>query len=126
MIVYTDNDGRIMAVGHTDDDDLIPVEITDDENNPFGGWNDARICCYRIHVTDGHVDMMTPYVNSILIDIVDRFGTADAQTAEDIISAEQEITDHDLALLEAEQEITDMDLRLMELENAQEGANDEA
>ena len=48
------------------------------------------------------------------------------QTAEDIISAEQEITDHDLALLEAEQEITDLDLRLMELENAQEGANDEA
>lgn len=43
------------------------------------------------------------------------------QTAEDIISAEQEITDHDLALLEAEQEITDMDLRILELENAQEG-----
>ena len=43
------------------------------------------------------------------------------QTAEDIIAAEQEITDHDLALLEAEQEITDMDLRIMELENAQEG-----
>lgn len=42
------------------------------------------------------------------------------QTQADIISAEQEITDHDLALLEAEQEITDMDLRIMELENAQE------
>lgn len=120
MIVYTDNDGRIMAVETSDDPDLTPVEIIDEEN-PFAGWNDARICCYRIHVTDGHVDMMTPYVNSILIDIVDRFGTADAQTADDIISAEQEITDHDLALLEAEQEITDMDLRILELENAQEG-----
>lgn len=126
MIVYTDNDGRIMAVKTSDDPDLIPVEIIDDEENPFHGWSDARICCYRIHVTDGHVDMMTPYVNSILIDIVDRFGTADAQTADDIISAEQEITEQDLSMMEAEQEITDLDLRLMEIENAQEGANDEA
>ena len=121
MTVYTDNDGRIMAVGHTDDDDLIEVEIIDDEENPFHGWSDARICCYRVQVVEGRVVMMTPYVSSILIDFVDRFGTADAQTAEDIISAEQEITDQDLALLDAEQEITDLDLRIMELENAQEG-----
>ncbi len=33
-----------------------------------------------------------------------------------IKATEQEITDHDLALMEAEQEITDLDLRLMELE----------
>lgn len=44
----------------------------------------------------------------------------------DIIAAEQEITEQDLSMMEAEQEITDLDLRLMELENAQEGANDEA
>ena len=31
MTVYTDNDGRIMAGGHTDDDDLIPVESIDDD-----------------------------------------------------------------------------------------------
>lgn len=48
------------------------------------------------------------------------------QTAEDIIAAEQEITEQDLSMMEAEQEITDLDLRLMEIENAQEGANDEA
>lgn len=40
------------------------------------------------------------------------------QTAEDIIAAEQEITEQDLSMMEAEQEITDLDLRLMELENA--------
>ncbi len=33
-----------------------------------------------------------------------------------IIATEQEITDHELAIMEAEQEITDLDLRLMELE----------
>ena len=51
---------------------------------------------------------------------------ATEQTQADIISAEQEITEQDLSMMEAEQEITDLDLRLMELENAQEGANDEA
>lgn len=48
------------------------------------------------------------------------------QNTNDIIAAEQEITEQDLSMMEAEQEITDLDLRLMELENAQEGANDEA
>lgn len=126
MIVYTDNDGRIMAVGHTDDDDLIPVEIIDDDDNPFKDWSVSRICCYLVRVADGHVVMMTPYKNSILLDVYDEFGTADAQTTEDIIAAEQEITEQDLSMMEAEQEITDLDLRIMELENAQEGANDEA
>lgn len=126
MIVYVNENGEIHDVGTTTDETLTPVEIIDDEENPFHGWSDARICCYRVQVVEGRVVMMTPYVNSILIDIVDRFGTADAHTVEDIIAAEQEITEQDLSMMEAEQEITDLDLRLMEIENAQEGANDEA
>ena len=126
MIVYTDSNGCIKDVGTTSDDSLIPVEILDDDENPFTGWSDARICCYRIHVTNGHVDMMTPYVDSRLIDFIDKYGTMTEENKQDIISAEQEITDQDLALIEAEQEITDMDLRIMELENAQGGLNDEA
>ena len=118
MIVYINQNGEIHDVGTTTDETLIPVEIIDDEENPFTGWNDARICCYRVQVVEGRVVMMTPYVSSILIDFVDRFGTADAQTAEDIIAAEQEITEQDLSMMEAEQEITDLDLRLMEIENA--------
>lgn len=40
------------------------------------------------------------------------------QNTNDIIAAEQEITEQDLSMMEAEQEITDLDLRLMEIENA--------
>jgi len=40
------------------------------------------------------------------------------QNTNDIIAAEQDITEQDLSMMEAEQEITDLDLRLMELENA--------
>ena len=120
MTVYTDDEGRIKDVGTTEDETLIPVEIIDDEDNPFNGWSVSRICCYRVRVADGRVVMMTPYKNSILLDVYDEFGSNDIQMTEDIISAEQEITDHDLALIEAEQEITDMDIRIMELENAKE------
>ena len=37
-----------------------------------------------------------------------------------IVSTEQEITDHDLAIIEAEQEITELDLKIWELENMME------
>lgn len=42
---------------------------------------------------------------------VDKFTTG-------IVATENEITDHDLSIMEAEQAITDLDLRLMELEMA--------
>ena len=35
-----------------------------------------------------------------------------------IVATEQEITDHDLAIIEAEQEITELDLKIWEIENS--------
>lgn len=75
MIVYVNQNGEIHDVETTTDETLTPVEILDDEENPFTGWSDAKICCYKIHVTDGHVDMMTPYVDTRLIDFIDKYGT---------------------------------------------------
>lgn len=54
--------------------------------------------CYDWYVIEGHTryeDKFTPGIRA----------------------TEQEITDHELAIMEAEQEITDLDLRVMELEN---------
>ena len=74
---------------------------------------------------DGETHMMWVY-DEAKLSRADYAIYAAEHNTNDIISAEQEITDHDLALIEAEQEITDMDLRIMELENAQEGLNNEA
>jgi len=41
---------------------------------------------------------------------------ATTQNANDLLLAEQEITDKDIALIEAEQNLTDLDIRVMELE----------
>lgn len=75
MKVYTDSEGRILAVGTTDDVSLIEHTIADDEQNPFLGWSDAKIMCYRVKVENGHVTMMTPYVPSNLIDKIAQMQT---------------------------------------------------
>ena len=84
MIVYVNENGEIHDVGTTTDETLTPVEIIDDEENPFTGWSDAKICCYRVEVTDGHVTMMTPYVDTRLIDFIDKYGTLTVENTSDI------------------------------------------
>lgn len=73
MIVYVDNNNCIKAVGVTSDSTLTPIEITD---GTFEGWSDGKICCYKINVVDGNVTMLTPYVDSRVIEHYDRLSTA--------------------------------------------------
>lgn len=73
MKVYTDSEGRILAVGSTDDDSLIEQNISD---GTFDGWSDAKVMCYRVEVNEnGFVTMMTPYVPSNLIDKIAQMQT---------------------------------------------------
>lgn len=71
MIVFTDDEGRIKDVNTTIDSSLTPVEVTD---GTFDGWSVAKICCYKVAVTDGQVTMMTPYVDSRLLEHIDILG----------------------------------------------------
>lgn len=71
MTVYTDTEGRIKDVGSTTDTTLTPQEITD---GTFDGWTTAKICCYKVSVKDGNVNMLTPYVDSRLIEHIDMLG----------------------------------------------------
>lgn len=75
MILYVDSENRIKAVDKTTDESLIPLYV--DENNesfPFKGWSTAKICCYRVTVDNGVITMMTPYVDSRMIDSIDAVG----------------------------------------------------
>lgn len=73
MKVFVDKDSCIRAVGTTTDTSLTELTIND-ETNPFEGWSKAKICCYRVTVVDGVVTMMTPYVDSKLLDTIDMIG----------------------------------------------------
>lgn len=73
MILYVNSRNEIIDVNSTDDTSLTPLEVNDTDN-PFNGWSVAKICCYKVAVKDGHVTMMTPYVDSRLISHIDQLG----------------------------------------------------
>lgn len=95
MILYCDSNGNIYDVDKntTGDETLIPIEVND-EDNPFDGWSKAKICCYRCQVVDGRICMMTPRVDSRLIEHIDMLGKendANASDAADLREAIMEV-----------------------------------
>lgn len=75
MILFVDEESKVKAVNTTTDASLRALYV--DESNPmfpFKGWSTAKICCYIVSVSDGVVTMMTPYVDSRLLDSVDQMG----------------------------------------------------
>ena len=73
MILYVNENNEIKDVNETSDPSLIALEIND-ETNPFEGWSVAKICCYKVEVAEGIVTAMTPYIDSTIVEIVDRLG----------------------------------------------------
>lgn len=75
MKVFVDSENRIKDVGMTSDLTLTELEIND-EDNPFEGWSQAKICCYKVNVVDGEVTMFTPYHLSSELDYINEIGMA--------------------------------------------------
>ena len=74
MILYVNEKNEIKDVNTTSDPSLIALEIND-ETNPFKDWSIAKICCFKATVDNGIVTSMSPYVDSELIEHIDRLGT---------------------------------------------------
>lgn len=72
MTIYVNDKNEIKDVGATLDSTLIPIEVTD---GTFDNWCIAKICCYKVNVVDGNVTMLTPYVDSRLIEHFDQIGS---------------------------------------------------
>ena len=71
MKIYVNDKNEIHEVNTCSDPSLIEVEVTD---GTFDGWSEAKICCYKVSVLYGKVIMMTPYVDSRLIEHIDQLG----------------------------------------------------
>lgn len=75
MKVYVDIENKIRAVNTTTDTSLTEVFIDETADTfPFKGWSTARICCYKVTVVDGIVIMLTPYVDSRNLEMIDNMG----------------------------------------------------
>lgn len=71
MKIYVNTKNEIHEVNTCSDPSLIELEVTD---GTFDGWSEAKICCYKATVNEGKVTMMTPYVDSRLIEHIDQLG----------------------------------------------------
>lgn len=87
MIIFVNDKWEIhdVNINSLSDPSLTEVEIIDDDLNPFTNWTVAKICCYKVAVSDGHVTMCTPYVDSRLISHIDQLGRAN-----DVLTVENE------------------------------------
>ena len=83
MILYVNDRNEIKDVHSTNDTSLKEVFVHDEEN-PFKDWSIAKICCYRVDVHEGFVRMFTPYVNSLIIEHLDRLGEQNKENAEGV------------------------------------------
>lgn len=83
MYVSINNRNEIKKVGVSTDPSLTSLYINDD-NNPFSDWSEAKICCYKVEIKEGVVMMMTPYVDSRLIEHFDQLGEVTETNKSDI------------------------------------------
>jgi hypothetical protein len=83
MIIFVNNKNEIKDVESTNLEGLTALEI-DDTDNPFKKWSKAKICCYKATVIGGKVTMMTPYLDSRLIEHIEQLGNQTEENAEGV------------------------------------------
>ena len=75
MILYVNKKNEIKDVNTTTDESLTPLAVNDNVNdNPFLSWSIAKICCHKVEVKNGVVTTLTPYVDSRIIEHIERQG----------------------------------------------------
>ena len=90
MKVYVNGKGEIKDVNSTTDISLTALEITEEEN-PFIGWSVAKICCYKVRVKDGRVVMFTPYVDTRIIEHIDRLGNEVSEVSSTVLDTQAQV-----------------------------------
>ena len=90
MILFVDSESKVRAVDNTTDETLTPLYVDESSDTfPFKGWSTAKICCYRVSVSDGVVTMITPYIDSRNLEMIDNMGhQIDATAENNVVTAE--------------------------------------
>ncbi|MBQ2397338.1 MAG: hypothetical protein II304_09955 [Bacteroidales bacterium] len=75
MILYVNKKNEVKDVNTTSDETLTPLLVNDNTlDNPFLPWSPAKICCYKVEVKNGTVTMYTPYIDSRIVEHIERQG----------------------------------------------------
>ena len=119
MKVYINQNNEIKAVNTASDASLLELDILD-EFNPFAEWSEEKICCYKVNVKDGRVVMMTPYVDSKLIEHFDIGGRLHTDNSEALFDLADLAGSNSEAIYDLAECMSDLEARLNVLE---EGGN---
>ena len=78
MILFINDKLEVHAVNvnNTDNKTLTPVFVDETKKQlvDIASWSVARICCYKMGVSNGIINMITPYVDSNSISHYDQLG----------------------------------------------------
>lgn len=89
MIIFINDKGEIKDVDTTTKDNLTAIPLKD-EYNPFIGWSKAKICCYRVRISDnGNIGGYYPYVDTRLIPKIEDMGYIDDENTQQIIETQE-------------------------------------
>ena len=81
MKVYVNNKNEIKDVNTTEDATLTPIEVP---NGFFDGWAVAKICCFKVILEKGKIVGYTPYVDSKIIEHIERLAKENEANSSDI------------------------------------------
>lgn len=116
MYVYVNKKNEIKEVGISSNTSLACLQINDNDiDNPFLNWSAEKICCYKVQVENGVVTEYTPYIDTKIVEHLDKLGKADETTSNDILDTQMALTETFEKALSAEADITDIQLALVEL-----------
>lgn len=113
MILYVNSRNEIKDVNNTSDTSLTALEVN--ENNPFANWTVAKICCFKVEVQNGNVVMYIPYVNSQVIEHIDRLSNMDKAISADVIDTQLGLAETYEKVVDTESDVTDIELAITEL-----------
>jgi hypothetical protein len=97
MIVFINEKNEIKDVNTTTDESLVAVEVPE---GTFDGWSVAKICCFKVILKDGAFVGFTPYVDTRIIEHIERLGSGHETNSTDI-------GDMALAILELYEKVGD-------------------
>ena len=111
MILYINKKNEIKDVNETSDESLTPIEVSDDT---FAGWSVAKICCHKIFLGNGQFAGFTPYVDSRIIEHIERLGVSTEQNASDVVDTQMALAEAYDQTIENEAQIIDTQLAVTE------------
>ena len=69
MKVFVNSKYEIKDVNTTEDKNLTPIDI---DEEVFKNWSVAKICCHKLILSEGKFVGFTPYIDTRIIDHIDR------------------------------------------------------